>query len=413
MSYLTGQSIYGQASVSGLNDIYCDNIIATGNITCDTITSNTTTDLQDQIDAIVGSISGNEGFWGVFWSTANQPNTTANTVNYMTVNNYDASNNDIVWYNNDGAGNYREIQFLNAGVYNIQFSAQITSTTASFEHIQIWFQKNGTDIPASNSEVSVKDNGIHLIPAWNYVVNVVANDRIAIRWAASSTSVSLLAETAQTSPYSSPAIPSVIITAQQIVNQGIPGATGATGPQGPVGPQGAQGPQGPPGPQGPAGSGLTPAEELVIAGLVTDVAALNQAVFVDLPPVLTGIAGDITALDTDVTALDSAVGDLETAVTALQNKTINIIEATAGTVTDFDGAILVEDLITSGIEGTTLGLTIACPEAGAGGIMNLDATAEINVDAPFIELTGTLTINSVLYIPYNPINSFFNQWTPL
>lgn len=422
MSYLTGQTVYGQASVSGLNDIFCDNIIATGNITCDTITSNTTTDLQDQINDIVAAMQEDQGYWGAFWSTVSQPNPTANGINYMTVNSYDGSNNGVVMYNSDGTGNYREIQFLNKGIYNVQFSAQLTHTNSSLDYMQIWFQKNGTDIPASNSEVSIKENDQNVVASWNYLFKAEANDRFAIRWASDMTAMQLLAQPAQTSPFASPAIPSVILTAQQIINtsQGLQGPTGAAGAQGPQGAQGPVGPQGPQGPKGDPGSGLTPAEELVIAGLVTDVGLLNTAVFTDLPPVLSGMAGDITALDGDVTALDDAVGglttdvgDLDTAVTALQDKTVNIIEVTPAVSTTFDGLILCEDLVTSAIEGTTLGLTISAPEAGLGGIMDLEATAEINATAPFIELTGTLTINGVLYIPYNPINSFFNQWTPI
>lgn len=412
-SFLGGSSIFGVANVSGLNDIYCDNIVATGNITCDTITSNTTTDLQDQINDIIAAMQENQGYWGAFWSTVSQPNTTANTLNYMTVNNYDASNNGVVWYNNDGAGNYREIQFLNKGIYNIQFSAQITHSNSSLDSMQIWFQKNGTDIPASNSAIGIKENGQNLVGSWNYIFNASANDRFAIRWASDMTAMSLLAQSAQTSPFSSPAIPSVIITAQQIINtsQGLQGATG------PQGAQGSQGPQGPEGPQGPPG-GLDPATSLVISGLVTNVAALDDTVtglvtdITALNTAVSGLATDVSVLDTDVGTLDTAVGNLETDVIALQDKTVNITAVTPAVSTTFDGLILCEDLVTSGIEGTTLGLTISAPEPGAGGIMNLESTAEINMDSPFIELTGTLTINGVLYIPYNPINSFFNQWIP-
>ena len=127
MSFLTGNSIYGQASISGLNDIYCDNLVATGDITCKNIYSDTTTDLQAQIDALENLIDANNGIWGSFYSTIDQPNPVADTVRYMTVNNYDASNNGVVWYNSDGNSppNYREIQVLVAGTYNVQFSAQL------------------------------------------------------------------------------------------------------------------------------------------------------------------------------------------------------------------------------------------------------------------------------------------------
>jgi len=165
MSYLSGNTNFGDATVSGLNDLVCDNLIVSNNITCDTlncgvITSDTTTTLQEEIDAIVIAIEENNGFWGSFYSTVTQPNTTANVINYMTVTNADPSNNGVTMIDPIGS-NYTKIKILNEGVYNIQFSAQLSHTSSSANYIQIWFRKNGVDIPDSNSSVSIKDNGLY------------------------------------------------------------------------------------------------------------------------------------------------------------------------------------------------------------------------------------------------------------
>lgn len=421
MSYLTGQTNYGQASVSGLNDIYCDNIIATGNITCDTITSNTTTDLQDQIDAIVASIGANEGFWGVFWSTINQPNSSANTINYMTINNYNSSNNDVVYTNSDGAGNYREIQVLNAGTYNIQFSAQLTHSNSSLDYMQIWFRKNGSDISASNSSITLKDNGEDNVAAWNIIVTAAANDKFSIMWASSMTAMSLKATTAQTSPFASPAIPSVIITINQIVNQGIQGATGATGPagaqgaQGPQGPQGAQGPQGPQGPKGDAGNPLDPVQyaALIAAGGAAGGAAAASILADALPGIMTDAAAAGAAAGSEAGA-DAGAAAAETAyearVTELESKTLN--QTATPEITTFSGDVYVTSELNCPSLSNLGGLALEAVGGGlsiSGNAITISAVGIAPTNT--INITGLVFVNGVPYVPFNATTTRLAQFT--
>lgn len=447
MAYLSGNSSLYNATVSGLNDIYCDNIYADGDITCDNIYSTTTTNLQDQINAIVEEITEDIGYWGSFYSTITQYNDPANTPRYMTVNNYDASNNDIVWYNNDGSGNYREIQVLNEGVYNVQFSVQLGHENSSKDDVLIWFRKNGLDVPDSASSVTLSGNGDDLIPSWNYIFNLVANDRIGIMWASSSTNMDLLAQPAQTSPFTAPAIPSVIITVQQIINTskgatpdfsiGTVTSTGDSPPtvtlsgtilnpvlnfglqRGPMGPQGPQGQQGPQGEQGPAG-GLDPATALVISGLVSTVAEQQTAIdglvtdvgSLDLTVsgLVTTVGEQQTAIDsliTDVGTLDTTVEGLTDDVTAINDKIINIVSAVPNVDTVFDGAIVTNEIsstTTMNIIGTTWA-TIQSPEislnAGAAG------AGTINIGSSIVDL---IYIGGLPYVPFSTSTSFFTQF---
>lgn len=108
-----------------------------------------------------------------------------------------------------------------AGVYNLQFSAQVTNTDVQIHDIDIWFRKNGTDISNSNSRFSVPNShgGIdgHLITALNFYLDLNAGDYVEIMWHVTNSAVRLEHLVAGTSP-TRPATPSVIATLQYVSN---------------------------------------------------------------------------------------------------------------------------------------------------------------------------------------------------
>lgn len=108
-----------------------------------------------------------------------------------------------------------------AGVYNLQFSAQVTNTDVQIHDIDIWFRKNGTDISNSNSRFSVPNShgGIdgHLITALNFYLDLNAGDYVEIMWHVTDSAVRLEHLVAGTSP-TRPATPSVIATLQYVSN---------------------------------------------------------------------------------------------------------------------------------------------------------------------------------------------------
>lgn len=104
----------------------------------------------------------------------------------------------------------------NAGMYNLQFSVQLQNTTNTPHDIDIWFRKNGTNIPASNSRFGLaarKNPGdpFHLVGALNYFVDMQANDYVEIVWRTNDVGAGIIAYAAGTSP-TRPSIPSVIAT---------------------------------------------------------------------------------------------------------------------------------------------------------------------------------------------------------
>lgn len=196
-------------------------------------------------------VQGTEVYYGSFYSTSIQASSGANQMNTMNFPITDINNEVTVVDNN-------KLTFANAGVYNVQFSAQFDKTDSGVDHAEIWFAKNGVTIPDSNTRIELDKNNAKVVASWNYFFDIDAGDYVQIRWSSEDATVRLYYEAAQDIE---PAIPSVIVTAHMLASatagpagpQGPAGADGAAGPQGPAGPAGPAGPQGNPGVQGPQG----------------------------------------------------------------------------------------------------------------------------------------------------------------
>ena len=107
----------------------------------------------------------------------------------------------------------------NAGIYNIQFSAQFANTDSSDHDVDIWFKKNDVTIANSNSQITIPSShgGIdgHFIAAWNFFIDMAANDYIEIVWHTENSAVFIEEIPVQTSP-KRPETPSVIVTMNSI-----------------------------------------------------------------------------------------------------------------------------------------------------------------------------------------------------
>ena len=108
------------------------------------------------------------------------------------------------------------------GLWNVQFSIQLKNTTNDGQDVDIWFRKNGTNVPASNSRFHLparkgSGNPSHIIAALNFFVDMVATDYVEIMWRTENTGVSIEAFGTSTSP-TRPAIPSAIATMTFVSN---------------------------------------------------------------------------------------------------------------------------------------------------------------------------------------------------
>lgn len=124
-----------------------------------------------------------------------------------------------------------QITVSDEGIYLFNFSIQVKNTTNDRQDIDIWFRKNGTDIPASNSRFSIaarKSSGdpSHLIATTPFMFDLAANDYIQIMWRVTDIGVSIEHFPAVTAvPGVTPAIPatpSAVVTVQFISAQHPP-----------------------------------------------------------------------------------------------------------------------------------------------------------------------------------------------
>lgn len=108
-----------------------------------------------------------------------------------------------------------KIVFGYKGLYNVQFSVQVTNSDSQIHDIDMWYRLNGSDIANTNSRWSVPNShgGVdgHLIALMNYFVAVEPLDYVEIMWHVTDSVVRLEALPAGTSP-TRPATPSVICT---------------------------------------------------------------------------------------------------------------------------------------------------------------------------------------------------------
>lgn len=169
----------------------------------------------NQLDNILGQLSTSGGISGVrfpygAFSSDQDQTTTANTATLMTLNTTDFANGVSI--------NSSKITVANAGIYNLQFSAQFQNTDNQIQDISIWLKQNGTDITGSTGFVSIParksasaGEEAHEIVGWNYYVSMAANDYIEIYWSTTLASVTIQHYPTSTGPVR-PSTQSVVAT---------------------------------------------------------------------------------------------------------------------------------------------------------------------------------------------------------
>jgi hypothetical protein len=150
------------------------------------------------------------GSYGSFYDTTIQTNV-AGTARSMSLNTTDITNGVSISGSTNPFNTY--IKVVNAGVYDIQFSAQVDKTDSGTDEIWIWIRKNGTNISDSATSIELVGNGAHYVAAWNFFVNAAAGDYFQLMWYSPDANVRLHAESAFGVV---PGIPSLIVTANRV-----------------------------------------------------------------------------------------------------------------------------------------------------------------------------------------------------
>ena len=150
------------------------------------------------------------GSYGSFYSTQTQTNV-ASTARSMSLNTTDITNGVSISGSTNPYNTY--IKTENAGVYDIQFSAQVDKTDSGTDEIWIWLRKNGINVTDSATSIQLVGNGAHYVAAWNFFVNAAANDYFQLMWYSPDANVRLHAEAGFGVV---PGIPSLIVTANRV-----------------------------------------------------------------------------------------------------------------------------------------------------------------------------------------------------
>jgi hypothetical protein len=150
------------------------------------------------------------GSYGSFYDTTTQTNPVANIPRSMSFNSTDITNGVSISGSTNPFNTY--IKTINAGIYNIQFSAQVEKTDSGTDVITIWLRKNGIDLTDSATKLTLSGNGTKVVAAWNWFALSAANDYYQIIWVSADTGMRLYAEPINDTP----GIPSVILTVNRV-----------------------------------------------------------------------------------------------------------------------------------------------------------------------------------------------------
>lgn len=111
-----------------------------------------------------------------------------------------------------------------SGLYNVQFSLQISNIDNATHDVSVWFRVNGVDIPKSNSDFGLAPrknatDPYHVIGSLNFFLPLAKNDYVQLMWSTDSTLVTLKASGTKSSP-TRPETPSAILTMQYVSSDG-------------------------------------------------------------------------------------------------------------------------------------------------------------------------------------------------
>lgn len=147
------------------------------------------------------------GKYGSFYDTTNQ---TGGSIRPFTLNTTD-------FYDGVTILNNSQITFTSLGKFNIAFSAQIIKTGGAATNIWIWLRHQGVDVADSATVLEMGNNNNYLVAAWNFFVNVNTNPQyFELMWYTPSANVSIGAITDINTPAGVPAVPSIILTVNQV-----------------------------------------------------------------------------------------------------------------------------------------------------------------------------------------------------
>ena len=143
--------------------------------------------------------------YGGFNQTTDQTPTAINTAQVVPFSHYLQDGVSIV----DGS----KITIKRTGLYKIDFSTQITSTSSSIKNVWFWPRVNGVDVGGFTMKHTLSSNNETEVVSRHGIFSLSANDYLQVMWAADSTNVKLGAVAATAF---SPASPAALLAVIQL-----------------------------------------------------------------------------------------------------------------------------------------------------------------------------------------------------
>jgi hypothetical protein len=162
---------------------------------------------------VAGSTSGGGGgalgYYGLFISTANQPNAGTTSANLVAMDNTPVRASGITC----SAGT---LTFTNAGKYQVIMELAFTASTGTNPVVSIWIAQNGTNIANSSQDFQLLGGaGTVQMSSCAWILDAAAGDTFQIYWHSANINTTLAYQGVLTNP-SRPASPSVIVAVTQV-----------------------------------------------------------------------------------------------------------------------------------------------------------------------------------------------------
>jgi len=122
--------------------------------------------------------------YATYYSTVSQALAAANTP-YLVTYNASGAVHDISLVSGTS------IKVAQAGLYTINVKLQVTSSNASSSKVYAWLAKNGSDVPGSRNDFTIKSNGDTKLMSYTNQLSLLKDDYIDIKWAGDTTSLFL------------------------------------------------------------------------------------------------------------------------------------------------------------------------------------------------------------------------------
>lgn len=101
------------------------------------------------------------------------------------------------------------------GVYDVQFSFQITKTSNGVGNTYVWLRKNGVDVPDTNTGLYLSGKNDKAVFALNFFVQLNAGENAQLMWLADDATISIVYVPESIDP-PMPSIPSAIVTVAKV-----------------------------------------------------------------------------------------------------------------------------------------------------------------------------------------------------